>query len=90
MGRSWGGEDSHSSHHYLLTDQGKHSYVLKCLMGLNWIRWREEEALLMNNDLLVVKCSPSGGKAYSVAVGASILEKLGWREPVVCAGRKPT
>lgn len=31
-----------------------------------------------------------GGKAYSVAVGASILEKLGWREPVVCAGRKPT
>lgn len=33
-----------------------------CLKVLSWIRWREEEALLMNNDLLVVKCSPLGGR----------------------------
>lgn len=54
------GRMSDSSRHCLHTDQGKHSGVLRCLIGLNWIRLREEEALLMSNDLLVVKCSPLG------------------------------
>lgn len=31
-----------------------------CLEVPNWIRWRKEEALLMNNDLLGVKCSSLG------------------------------
>lgn len=56
------GRMSDSSRHCLHTDQGKHSGVLRHLIGLSWIRLREEEALLMNNDLLVVKCSPLGGR----------------------------
>lgn len=66
MGRSWGGERmSDSSHHRPRTDQGKHS-SLRCVIGLNWIRWRQEEASLMNNDLLVVRYFPLWERAKAL------------------------
>lgn len=57
------GRMSDSSHHRSHTDKGKCSGGLRCIIGLNWIRWREEEASLINNDLLVVKFFPLGGGA---------------------------
>lgn len=72
MGRSWGGEGmSGSSHHHPHTDQGKHSGSLRCVIGLNWIRRRREEALLMNDDLGCEIFFSSVGESYGVAVGAS-------------------
>ena len=61
----WGGM-SDSSRHRPHVDQGKHAGVLRYITGLNWIRRREEEASLANNDLLVVKFVPLRGTAIAL------------------------